>query len=283
MLQRILSAPVLTTLQFYLGTHHPVWLERVRVPLFISNRRLMRRKRLPRAIAPWALDSGGFTELTLNGRWTITAREYVQLVRRYIEEIGLMEWAAIQDWMCEEQILRRTRLSVAHHQLLTLHNYFDLLSLAPGIPWMPVIQGFSRDEYLRHADMYEGAGVDLASFPRVGLGSVCRRQGTEMARRMITTFTMRGYRVHGFGLKTAGLKYLAGLIESADSLAWSYGARYKPPLAGHTHKHCGNCLEYALEWRARMLRTVPVYHIHTQVEKWRADVPESQEERARAA
>jgi hypothetical protein len=32
---------------FYLGTHQPAWLARVRVPLFISRRRL---SRLPKAI-----------------------------------------------------------------------------------------------------------------------------------------------------------------------------------------------------------------------------------------
>jgi hypothetical protein len=85
---------------FYLGTHHPSWLRRTDVPLFISRRRLAGRKTLPRARGPWALDSGGFQELTLHGRWTLTPREYVREVRRYASEIGNLRFAAAMDWLC---------------------------------------------------------------------------------------------------------------------------------------------------------------------------------------
>ncbi|WP_422923118.1 DUF7221 family queuine tRNA-ribosyltransferase-like protein [Singulisphaera sp. PoT] len=44
---------------FYLGTHETHWLNIARVPLFISRRRLARRKALPVAAERWALDSGG--------------------------------------------------------------------------------------------------------------------------------------------------------------------------------------------------------------------------------
>jgi hypothetical protein len=58
--------------RFWLGTHMPHWLREVDVPLFISRNRLTRYKTLPRAIGPWALDSGGFTELQRYGRWTVS-------------------------------------------------------------------------------------------------------------------------------------------------------------------------------------------------------------------
>lgn len=61
----------------YLGTHETSWLRSAGVPLFISHRRLARLKRtLPVAIAPWALDSGGFSELSLYGGWKTTPSEY---------------------------------------------------------------------------------------------------------------------------------------------------------------------------------------------------------------
>ena len=63
--------------------------------LFVSHRRLAARKTLPRAAAGWALDSGGFSELSLYGRWRTTARHYNAAVRRYDDEIGKLEWAAI--------------------------------------------------------------------------------------------------------------------------------------------------------------------------------------------
>ena len=37
-----------------------------------------------------------------------------------------MQWAAIQDWMVEEQILARTGRTVEQHQLLSVASYLDL-------------------------------------------------------------------------------------------------------------------------------------------------------------
>jgi hypothetical protein len=92
---------------FWLGTHQPGWLARLDVPLFASHRTLRDRRRLPRAIAPWALDSGGFTELTLHGRWRTIPGEYAEAVARYASEVGRLAWAAPQDWMCEPAMLAR--------------------------------------------------------------------------------------------------------------------------------------------------------------------------------
>ncbi len=89
----------------YLGTHLPQWLGRLAVPLFVSRRRLAGRRTLPRARARWALDSGGFSELQMYGEWRTTPEQYVEEVRRFRREIGLMDWAAIQDWMCEPQVI----------------------------------------------------------------------------------------------------------------------------------------------------------------------------------
>jgi len=65
---------------FYLGTHASNWLTRPGRPLFVSAVRLRKVKRWPVAQRRWALDSGGFTELSLHGRsadsmaWSFTAR-----------------------------------------------------------------------------------------------------------------------------------------------------------------------------------------------------------------
>lgn len=64
-------------MDFYLGTHQPAWLTKAAVPLFVSHRRLVGRTRLPRAATSWALDSGGFSELSLHGEWQTDPAEYV--------------------------------------------------------------------------------------------------------------------------------------------------------------------------------------------------------------
>src|SRR5438552_2402998 len=118
-------------MRFYLGVHRARWLAETDVPLFISRRRLAGRRRLPRAIGPWALDSGGYTELSLHGRWTVPAEEYVEDVRRFQSDIGKLEWAAIQDHMCEPWILKKTGSTVRQHQERTVASYLDLRFRAP--------------------------------------------------------------------------------------------------------------------------------------------------------
>lgn len=89
---------------FYLGSHHASqrWFD-LALPLFVSRRVLTARKRLPEARAAWALDSGGFTELSLHGEWRTTESEYVADVRRFH---GRCDRRAKR---CEPRTLARTR------------------------------------------------------------------------------------------------------------------------------------------------------------------------------
>lgn len=255
--------------RFYLGTHEPAWLARTWVPLFISHRRLRRQKRLPRAIGPWALDSGGFTELDRYGRWTVSPAEYATAVARYCDEIGRLEWAAPQDWMCEPRIRRETGLTVAEHQRRTVENFLELRALAPGLPWIPVLQGWTLADYHRCVELYDRAGVSLATGRLVGLGSVCRRQATDEIGAVAHSLFMRGIHLHAFGVKTSGLARFALPVVSADSMAWSLEARkQKVRLPGHRHQDCANCMEYALAWRRRLVTGL----VHG-ANKWRWQQP----------
>lgn len=242
---------------FYLGTHQPSWLEYTDLPLFVSAVRLRGRKTYPVAKGPWALDSGGFSELSKHGRWRISTVEYVAEVRKWASAIGKMDWAAAQDWMCEPFIVDKTGLSVRKHQLNTVENFVHLMALAPEIPWVPVIQGLTLEDYLDCLDAYSAAGVDLFAQPKVGLGSICRRQGTAEAEEIVAHLASLGLKLHGFGFKLDGLRRVAHHLASADSMAWSFAARYDVPLPGHAalHKNCANCLQYALNWRERVVAT----------------------------
>lgn len=242
-------------LLFFLGTHEVSWLGRTDVPLFVSHRRLARQATWPRALGPWALDSGGFSELSLFGAWRTSAADYATAVGRYIDRIGGMAWAAIQDWMCEPFMVERTGLSIAEHQRRTVDSYIELRELAPSVPWAPVIQGFGYADYHDHVRQYAAAGVDLGAAPVVGVGSICRRQGTDEAARILGSLSALGLRLHAFGLKTLGLRKIRDEVASADSMAWSLNARRNPPLAECRHKSCANCLRYALRWRGGVLAT----------------------------
>jgi hypothetical protein len=237
-----------------LGTHMPHWLRELDLPLFVSHRRLKRyRRELPVARGKWALDSGGFTELSMHGRWATTLPEYVDAVHRYRDEIGGLLWAAPMDWMCEPWMLENTGLTVREHQERTVANYRELRAAAPDLPFVPVLQGYAPDDYLACVDLYRDAGVDLLDGRLVGLGSVCRRQGTGEITDVVSELADLGLRLHGFGMKTRGLAQIGHRMASADSMAWSFEARRVPPLPHCTHKSCANCLDYALLWRDRVL------------------------------
>lgn len=234
----------------------PVWLRQTDVPLFVSTRRLHRRRRLPRARGPVAIDSAGYSELSLYGEWRTSARQYVADVRRYASEIGRVEWAAPQDWMCEPHVRAKTGKSIAEHQSLTLASILDLREMAPEIPWAPVLQGYELEDYLHHVDDYGRAGVDLFAEPIVGVGTVCRRQATSEAVEILEQLSGLGLKLHGFGVKKLGVLRLAQHLASADSMAWSFDARrmQKPMCGSRTHKNCANCLRFALSWRLDLLR-----------------------------
>ena len=161
-------------------------------------------------------------------------------------------------------MLRRTGLSLQEHQRRTVASFLELRELAPEVPWLPVLQGWTLEDYLDCARLYVEAGVDLQAHSRVGVGTMCRRQATNEAVDILRALSMTGLRLHGFGFKSRGLLEAAPFLASADSLAWSYHARKaKVRLPGCPHKVCSSCMKYALQWRSDLVARLPV--------NWRTD------------
>ena len=245
---------------FYLGAP-PHWAADSRIPLMISANALIRYRRrgdgFPKARTRWALDSGAFSQISQHGDFLLDPDEYGGMVYRLIEDFGAPpEFAAIQDWMTEPQILDRTGYSLHQHQGFTVESYLYLAEQFEHAPWLPVLQGQRVADYLAHARMYQDAGVDLAAAQLVGVGSVCRRQGTRETGHILEALSGRGYRLHGFGLKTAALLRYGHHLASADSYAWAYGARRRNirlPACAHPGRDCRNCRTWALTWRSTVL------------------------------
>jgi len=306
-------------MRFYLGSHVTSFFERTSVPLFVSRSSLVDSVNPPRASGPWALDSGGFMQIFQYGHWTVTPQEFVSQVRFWRGRIGNLDWASQMDWMAEPHILLRAMVyegllpgirengpetmkviqnrygklgekfkdksqlmeRVCIHQQRTIDNLIQLREIAPDIHWMPVLQGWTAEDYIAHAEAWLRAGIDLTEEPIVGLGSVCRRDKLDVAEAVISTLTGGDWRLrlHGFGLKNDAFEdqIIARGLASADSLAWSYMARYgsdmiddperegkklKGKLCRGTHRSgddysksgCVNCLNWALEWRRKALK-----------------------------
>lgn len=92
---------------------------------------------------------------------------------------------------------------------------------------MPVIQGYTPEEYVNHVKMYGGL---LKPGMWVGVGSVCKRQGKPEAILAVLRAIKAArpdLRLHGFGVKLTALKVpeIVALLHTADSMAWSYHAR----------------------------------------------------------
>lgn len=234
--------------RFYLGTSTPAWLGRTDVPLFVSRARLAGLQKLPRALGPWALDSGGFTQLSLHGCWTVEPERYADEVQRWAAEIGRLEWAAIQDHMCEDAILAKTGLRVRDHQQLTVESYLRLRELAPGITWAPVLQGRSIGDYMRHIDDYTDAGVTLRALPVVGVGSICRRQATTFAGIVLRWLADEGLRLHGFGSRPRAC--------SRRTSTWTRRTRWRgPSTLGRTRPSLSARKRVAISAARRAWRT----------------------------
>lgn len=236
----------------------PAWLYQATFPLFISHRRLQRQNTWKPARTTWCLDSGGFTELNLFGEWRTTTHEYIAAIRRYQNEIGMLNWISPQDAMCEPWILEKSKAwlggTVEAHQRWTVDNFLELRTLAADVNFIPVLQGWQLDDYMRHIDMYAAAGINLESYQTVGVGSVCRRQATLEIGAVFAKLKAQNLRLHGFGVKSQGLALYWQHLVSADSMAWCLsGSRTKPcPERGVVS--CSNCYHFACSWRDNVLR-----------------------------
>src|SRR5215210_5761502 len=149
---------------YYLGAHHASWLYRDhRRALMISRRTLVNAVRLKRAAVPYAIDSGGFTEVDEFGGYTFHATTFAREVATWEDQLGPADFVGTQDWPCRRFTLQRTGLCIREHQQRTAASFFELSALAGETRWIPILQGLTGEDYLAHAELYEKAGVRLSS------------------------------------------------------------------------------------------------------------------------
>lgn len=211
-------------MRFFVGLHQPSDAQHFDAA-FVSVNRLRKRKG-PFQVGDWIMDSGAFSTLLTHGGYPHSVREYAEQIRRW-KSCGNLLAAVTQDYMCEPAMLARTGLTIADHQRLTIERYDALLRCETGCYIMPVLQGYAPEDYVSHIRQYGGR---LLLGDWVGVGSVCKRNGDPRAILdvLIAIKTERpDLRLHGFGLKTIALRNgtIRRLLESADSMAWSFAAR----------------------------------------------------------
>lgn len=211
-------------MKFFVGLHHPADAQHFERAFVSINAIRDRKSDFP--VNDWILDSGAFTEISQHGRYRHDPSEYAEQINRWAK-CGNMLAAVSQDWMCEPWIIAKTGLSVMEHQIRTIHRYVALLACTPHYI-MPVIQGYTVPDYLRHIAMYRG----LLKFGAwVGVGSICKRNGAPLQIQHILQSILRvrpDLRLHTFGLKTTAFsnRTIRAVASTGDSMAWSSAARH---------------------------------------------------------
>lgn len=238
-------------MKFFTGLHQPADAKHFDAS-FISVNRLRDRKG-PFVVKDWIMDSGAFTEISTHGHYRHAVSEYAAQIRRW-KSTGNLLAAVAQDYMCEPFIVAKTGLTVECHQQLTIDRYDALISEDTGVYILPVLQGYAPSDYERHVRMY---GPRLAQGAWVGVGSVCKRNGDPGAIAAVLLAIKRlrpDLRLHGFGLKTTALAspLVRSLLETADSMAWSFSARKQGRNA--------NDWREAVRW-TQAIASRPVQHV----------------------
>lgn len=212
-------------MRFFVGMHKPQFARHLSAAFVSVN--VIRSRKSPFPVGDWIMDSGAFTTLNTHGGYPFPVAEYAAQIRRWAGNGNLLA-AVAQDFMCEPFMLEKTGLTVPDHQRLTIERYEALMREdVGGVYVMPVLQGYEPGEYVAHVRAY---GDRLGQGAYVGVGSVCKRNANAQTVEGVLWAIKQerpDLRLHGFGLKTTALRssLVFDLLESADSMAWSYAAR----------------------------------------------------------
>lgn len=214
-------------MMFLTGMHHPH--NAGKVPAAFVSAHALKRRKSGFPVRRWVLDSGAFRTIELHGGYPEPVEVYAALIRRYAGNRRLLA-AVSQDYMCEAFMLAKTGLTIADHQRLTIERYDALLACdTAGVYVMPVLQGYAPADYVEHIRQY---GARLKPRAWVGVGSVCKRNSNPasvIAVLLAIKAERPDLRLHGFGIKITSLaeQLVRDLLFSADSMAWSFAARWE--------------------------------------------------------
>jgi len=172
------------------------------------------------------LDSGGFSLLNKYGDYPFSTKEYVDWVHR-MDEIndGKVKYVAIRDYPCEPDISRNiSMLSNIERIKKTVDNTVECMSYDIPGKWMPVLQGYVKQEYLTCLQLLKDENINLGNC--IALGSMCRRTNIRDIKDIFCSIK-RGYsgKIHLFGLTMNALKdsWLKDNIDSCDTIGYTFG------------------------------------------------------------
>jgi hypothetical protein len=197
-----------------------------------------------------ALDSAGFVA-------AVKYRDYPWSIWQYVQLAAARPWAwwASMDFCVEPEIAsnaieKYVRMAATARYYVLCKQEAERAGISAP---MPVLQGWTPDDYLKTADMIDLDGI---SRPLIGIGSVCRRQlgGPDGLMSIIDQLDRRlpkSLRFHLFGVKSDALDYLDQhpRIASVDSMAWDFSVRVNH-RTGRTQALRGEAM---VDWHGRQV------------------------------
>lgn len=216
-----------------------------------------------------ALDSAGFTAVSnwhKKGAQPGMASVFPWTYAQYVELASSLPcaWWSQPDLCCEPEVASsqdeidyriNATATLLEGTLRTVYAWQNELAktCSPSTvanmirPPIPVLQGWSRDDYMRSLDLMMQVWSRwepwLATPKLIGVGSVCRRHlshpsyGLHAILAGLEGQLPAGSKVHLFGVKGQCLGDLKMLpwVGSADSMAYDFGARVKAFRDGHSN------------------------------------------------
>lgn len=219
-----------------------------------------RTARPPRGhVGSLCLDSGGFTAAKRWGDYPWTAKQYAAWARKTSANDRL-DFVAVMDLACERGVNRDVFATNQQRILASVVNAGRCREADPSLPWLPVVQGATVEDYLGCAELYrrDGWGLDYA-----GLGTMCGRKASDAARVLCELSAMLpDTRWHVFGMSLGVLRFddARPLIRSWDSYAWNWGKGAKNDACrmqrnlGETYS--GYCRRLAEDYARRVDRLI---------------------------
>jgi hypothetical protein len=214
----------------------------------------------------WMLDCGSYHNLITYGEHQLSPEEYEEQVVKW-SYCGNLMAAVCQDYICDKEVLEKTRLTVGESQEKTIENYRRLKTKVNQTYILPVLQGQEPNDFVKHLEMY---GY-LEPNAWIGVGSLPKRLGFNIEKILLKIKSARpDLRLHGFGLGIRELSYgsVKNLLYSADSAAWTINARKR----GFSPHDLDIAREYVNKVASLHLLTTPQKERQTIVEKQRKSI-----------
>lgn len=218
------NVPRLFVVFYFHKGYSKVWNRRINIMISAGHYWKKHKFKMPIVYESFSnlfIDSGGFQLIGKFGEYPFTTDDYVSFVNKISPD-----YCATLDYPCDglDRIMPHIKLTNKERIERTVNNSISILDHDVDAKVIPVIQGYSLDEYQYCLDRLKEQGLMRG---RMAVGSVCirkRKQEVKDILRLIRKCTSA--KLHVFGLNMVFLHddEIRTLVDSFDTFAWFFRA-----------------------------------------------------------